>query len=244
MSTIGKASVDVSQEDVDNVMLTLAGGATLRGSIRLDGEVQQQEQAQGKKITFGSVRVQLSPMDGIAFNTPGAAAKEDGSFAIENVGPERYRIVVFSLPPGVWLKSIRAGDQEVLESGIDVSAGTPGPVEITLGIGVGQISGGVQDAKQQPASGSMVTLLPDPMKEERNDLYRVTSTDQNGQFTVQGIAPGEYKLFAWEDVDPGSYMDAEFLKTHESRARKVTIKANGQEQVTLNQIPAEATGTR
>ena len=244
MSTIGKAQVDLGQEDVDNVMLTLMGGVTLKGSIRVDGDVQQQEQTQGKKITFGSVRVQLSPMEGIALNTPGATAKDDGSFAIENVGPERYRIVAFNLPPGVWLKSIRAGDQEVIESGTDASAETPGPVEITLGIGVGQISGVVQDAKQQPASGSMVTLLPDPMKDERNDLYRITSTDQNGQFTLSGIAPGEYKLFAWEDVDPGSYMDTAFLKPHESRARKVTIKANSQEQVTLAQIPAEAKGTR
>jgi hypothetical protein len=90
----------------------------------------------------------------------------------------------------------------------------------------------------------MVTLVPDPMKEERNDLYRVTTTDQNGQFSLQGIAPGEYKLFAWEEVDLGSYMDAEFLKPHESRAQKVTIKANGREQVTLAEIPAEAKETR
>jgi protocatechuate 3,4-dioxygenase beta subunit len=244
MISIGKAAVDVAREDVENVILTLAAGATLRGGIRLDGDVRQQEQAQDKKIAFGSVRVQLSPMDGIVFNNPGATAKEDGSFEIQNAGPERYRIVVYNLPPGVWLKSIRAGDQEVLETGIDLGAGTPGRVEVTLGVGVGQIGGVVQDAKQQPAAGSMVTLLPDPMKEERNDLYRVTSADQNGQFTLQGIAPGEYKLFAWEDVDPGSYIDPEFLKPHERSARKVTIKANSQEQVTLAQIPAEATGTR
>jgi hypothetical protein len=113
-------------------------------------------------------------------------------------------------------------------------------VQISLGLGTGSISGTVQDAKQQPVSGSLVTLLPDPMKEERFDLYQVTTADQNGQFTLQGIPPGEYKLFAWEAIDPGSYMDPEFLKAHESKAHKITVKANSRQQVSLTQIPAEA----
>jgi hypothetical protein len=117
-------------------------------------------------------------------------------------------------------------------------------VQITLGSETGQLSGTVQDAKQQPAAGSMVTLLPNPMKENRNDLYRIATTDQNGQFTLQGVAPGEYKLFAWEDIDPGSYMDPEFLKAHENKSHKITVKANGQEQVLIRQIAAESTATR
>jgi hypothetical protein len=69
----------------------------------------------------------------------------------------------------------------------------------------------------------------------------MTTTDQNGQFTLQGIAPGEYKLFAWEDIEPGRYMDPEFLKPHESKAQKIVIKAKGQQQVSIEQISSEAT---
>ena len=239
-SSMGKVAVDVSRDNVENVILTLGGGVTLTGSIRIDGDVQQAEQAQGKKITFGAARVQLVSTDGIPFNTPSVSPKEDGSFALENVGPDKYRIGVFNVPPGTWLKSIRAGDQEVLDTGIDVSGGAPGPVQITLGTGVGQISGLVRDAKQQPVSGGLVTLLPDPMKEDRNDLYRTTTADQTGQFTLQNIAPGDYKLFAWGDIEPGSNMDPELQKLHESKAEKVTIRPNSQQNVTLTQIPADA----
>jgi hypothetical protein len=177
-------------------------------------------------------------------NPSGGSVKDDGSFALENAGPDRYRILAFNLPEGTWLKSIRAGDQEVLDSGIDLSAGVSGPVQITLGSGSGQISGTVQDAKQQAAPGSLVTLLPNPMKEDRNDLYRVTTADQDGQFTLRGIPPGEYRLFAWEDIDPGSYMDPEFLKPHETKAQKITIKVDSQQQVSIAQISVEATATR
>jgi hypothetical protein len=90
----------------------------------------------------------------------------------------------------------------------------------------------------------VVTLLPDPLKAERNDLYRMTTADQNGQFAMQGVPPGEYKLFAWEDVDPGAYMDPEFLKPHESRAQRVTVQANSPQQVSLTQIAAEASAAK
>jgi hypothetical protein len=242
MSTLGKAAVDVRQENVENITLALQSGATIRGSIRVDGDVEQLEHAQGKKIAFGAVRVQLIPMDGMPFGAPGVSAKDDGSFALENVGPDRYRISVVNLPQGMWLKSIRAGDQEVIDSGIEFSGGAA--VQITLAVGTGSISGVALDAKQQPASGSIVTLVPDPLKEERNDLYRIVSADQTGQFTLPGIPPGEYKLFAWADVDMGGFMDPEFLKPHETKATKITIKANSQQQVSVTQIPADATSAR
>lgn len=243
-SVSGKVAVDVSRENVQNVTLTLGSGMTLNGSIRIDGDAQQPEQAQTKKTSLGAVRVQLSVIEGLPFGNSGGTVKDDSSFIIENVGPDRYRILVLNLPEGAWLKSIRAGDQEVLDTGLDLSSGVSGAVQITLGFGSGQISGKVQDAKQQPAQGSMVTLLPNPMKEDRNDLYRITSTDQNGQFTLQGVPPGEYRLYAWEDIEPGIYMDPEFLKPHESKAQKITIKANGQEQVSIAQIAAEATAAK
>ncbi|MFN0106632.1 MAG: carboxypeptidase regulatory-like domain-containing protein [Bryobacteraceae bacterium] len=244
MTVQGKTPVDVAREDVENVTLTLGGGATLSGAIRVTGDTHQTPPNETKKPALGTIRVQLMSMDGMAFNTPGATAKDDGSFLLENAGPERYRITVFNLPPGLWLKSIRAGDQELIETGVDLSAGAPGQIEIVLDTGVGQVSGMVRDTKKQPAPGGMVTLIPDPLKEDRTDLFKMISVDQNGQYTLQNIAPGDYRLFAWEDIDPGQYMDPEFLKKHESGAAKVTVKANAMAQVNLAQIAAEATGVK
>lgn len=242
-SILGKASVDVGQEDVEGITVVLGSGITLNGTVRIDAPDEELEEArsQGRKLAVDGVRVQLSPMEGVGFNAPGTATKEDGSFVIKGVGLDKYRIGAFNLPEGAWLKSIRAGDQEVLDSGIDLSAGGAGPVQITLGLGGGQIDGVVQGPQQQPASGSMVTLIPDPHKPDRYDLNRVTTTDQNGRFTLKGVPPGEYKLFAWEDVDPGAYSDPEFLKPHDGKAAKVSVKEKSQQQVSLVQIPAEAT---
>ena len=233
--TQGRVPVDVVREDVENVILALGPGGNLKGSIRV-------EQSVGQKIAPGGVRVQLLSMEGISINTPGVTSGDDGQFVIEGVGPEKYRVTLYSLPEGTWLKSVRAGEQEVLDTGLDLSAGVAGNIEITLATGAGQVSGVVQDAKQQPAPGSIVTLVPEPPKPGRNDLYRVATTDQNGQFTLQGIPPGDYKLFAWEDVEMNAHMDPEFLKPHQGKAQKTSVKPDSHRQVTLPQIPAEETG--
>jgi uncharacterized surface anchored protein len=185
--------------------------------------------------------VQLTPTEGMAFNIPRATTKSDGTFVVENVSPDKYRIVAVNLPSGTWLKSIRAGDREVQDTGLDLSSGNVGQIQIVLGLGGAQIDGGVQDAQQHAAAGSMVTLLSDPYKADRYDLNRIATTDQNGHFSLTGIPPGEYRLYAWEDIEPGAYTDPEFLKPHEGKATKLSLKNKGQEQVTLVQIPAEAT---
>jgi hypothetical protein len=240
-TAMGKVAVDVGRGNVKNVALVLTAPLTLNGVIRVDGSIEQLEKAAGKKITFSSVRVQLTPMDGMNFgNAGGGQAKDDGTFTLENVGHDKFRVMAMNFPQGTWLKSIRAGDQEVLEAGLDLNAGSPGPLQVTLGVGTGSVSGTVQDANQKPVSASMVQLIPDPMKEERYDLYRVVSSDQNGQFTMQGIPPGEYKVFALDDVEPGSSTDPEFLKTHDSKTTKVTVKENSQQSVSLTQISVES----
>ena len=234
----GKTPVDVIKENVDNVILVLSSALTIGGSIQVEPIAGQQEPAQNnQKVTFGSMRSQFTAMEGMLLNAPNASVKDDGSFSLEKVAPDKYRISVYGLPQGVWLKSIRAGDQDVLDGGIDLNGGAAA-IQITLGRGAGTVSGTVQDAKQQPIPGSTVTLLPDPMKEDRTDLYKVISTDQNGQFALQGIPPGEYKLFAWGEIEQGSYMDPEFLKLHQSKAKKITVKVNSTEQVQLTEINA------
>jgi hypothetical protein len=38
------------------------------------------------------------------------------------------------------------------------------------------------------------------------------------------IIPGEYKIYAWEQIEEGSYEDPDFMKAHESEGEKVSIK--------------------
>jgi hypothetical protein len=236
-SIIGRAAVEVGRENVENVTVAVGSAVTVSGSVRVERDAAQAEAAQSAQIDLTRMRIQLFPVEGMAMGIPMGTPKEDGSFQIEGVRPDRYRVQAIGAPPGTWLKSVRVGDQDAMEGGAEVNAGSV--VEVVLAPGPGTISGTVQDSKQQPAAGSVLTLIPEPMKTERQDLFRVTTADQNGQFVLTNVPPGDYRLFAWEDLEPGRHLDAEFLKQYESKAQKISVQRNGQHTAALRQIVVE-----
>jgi hypothetical protein len=87
----------------------------------------------------------------------------------------------------------------------------------------------------------MVVLAP--QEKERRDqqqYYRTTNTDQNGTYTLKSVVPDEYKLFGWEDIEPGAYMDPEFLKPVESKGEALTLREGDRKSTTLTWIPADS----
>jgi alpha-tubulin suppressor-like RCC1 family protein len=101
--------------------------------------------------------------------------------------------------------------------------------------------GSVVDVSGNPASGATVVLVPDAAHRQRADLFKRTVTDTAGHFTLTGVSPGEYRLFAWEDVETGAYQDPEFLQPFESKGESITIREGGHESRQLKLIPTEST---
>ena len=64
-------------------------------------------------------------------------------------------------------------------------------------------------------------------------------TDQNGGFKFQGLAPGDYYVAAWEDVDPGLLQSADFLNHFTSEASAITLAEGGHESRDLKPVPAD-----
>jgi hypothetical protein len=140
-----------------------------------------------------------------------------------------------------YLKSVRIGDQDVTDTGVDFTQGFPASeMVVTLSSNGGQIDGTVQNAKSEPAVGVSVTLIPEASRRSLSYLYKSATTDQNGHFTIKGIKPGEYKVFAWEEMELGAYMDPDFLKPHESAGEAVSIKEDARESLQVKAIPAES----
>jgi Carboxypeptidase regulatory-like domain len=86
----------------------------------------------------------------------------------------------------------------------------------------GQIDGTLVDDKSRPLPGLQAVLVPDQSR-YRIDLYKTTITDQNGHFTIHGITPGDYKIFAWEAMEPFAYFDSDFVRQSEQKGKPVNI---------------------
>ena len=96
----------------------------------------------------------------------------------------------------------------------------------------------MSDADDQPVLGATVVLVPnDPALRARFDFIKDTVTDQAGHFDLKNAAPGEYKLFAWVDIEPGSWFDPDVLRDYEAKGEPVTVKAKDSQSLKLHVIP-------
>ncbi len=243
LQVLARQSVDVTNGNVDGVVLTLQPLGELRGTAKVEGEtkaVDSSGQSNAPPPQTMHARIFLVPSDGAPdFNQLTASTNNDGSFVLPNVGPGKYRLNVFGIPQGTYLKSVLLENQEVLASGFDLSQGAAGrSLQVVFSAKGGQIDGTIQTDQQQSSQGTIVTLIPDPPQPEQTYLYRVTTADQSGHFSLKDLAPGKYRLFAWEQLENGAQFDPEFLKPHESQSVQVTLSESGHEQPTLKRIAA------
>ena len=84
--------------------------------------------------------------------------------------------------------------------------------------------------------GVQAILIPDRQR-NRRDLYKFGNSDQNGHFTMRTIAPGDYKIFAWADLEPGAYNDPDFVRKYEALAIPVKVTQSGKLSVEVRVIP-------
>jgi hypothetical protein len=136
------------------------------------------------------------------------------------------------------VKSARLGEQDVLDTGFDFTPGVTGVLTLFLSPNGAQIEGSVANAKDEPAIGAKITLIPDSSHQSPT-RYKTADTDQNGHFIIKGVPPGEYKIYAWEDIEDGAQEDPDFMKPHESDGQSVSIKEKAHETVQLKIIPVE-----
>jgi uncharacterized protein (DUF2141 family) len=88
----------------------------------------------------------------------------------------------------------------------------------------------------------MVVLVPqDKERRAQSVYYRSAATDESGRFRFQSVVPGDYAVFAWEDLEEGdAYMDPEFLKPFESKGLAVTIREGEKQEIQVTAIPGDA----
>jgi hypothetical protein len=85
----------------------------------------------------------------------------------------------------------------------------------------------------------MVVLAPEPPKRHLRDRFKFTPSDQNGAFELQGVAPGKYKLFAWDRAAYGAWEDPNFLSPFEGRGDPIEVQEDETVAVRLRLIETQ-----
>jgi hypothetical protein len=226
---VARQAVEVVNADVEGVTLNFVPAIEVTGSVRVEGTPRR---------PLENMRVFLQGDMAFRMGQNSAEVKPDGSFAIPNVLPDIYEITV-GPTQGAYVKSIKFGDAEAQERRIDLTQGS-GPVTVLLGTDVGEVEGSVKKSNGEPAVRVRITLIAYGSHLSRSDLSRFGFTDEQGKFHLRDVAPGEYKVFAWEDVPIGAPQDPEFRKPFERLAGAVKMESNGHETVELTAISVKA----
>ena len=58
-------------------------------------------------------------------------------------------------------------------------------------------------------------------------------SDQYGRFVLQPVPPGDYRLFAWDGLEPYGFYDRDFVRRYEAGGTPVRITENSTHQVQL-----------
>lgn len=135
------------------------------------------------------------------------------------------------------MKSIRLGDADVLSNGLHIDDQEQKPLEILIGTNPGAIEGRAVDSKQQPVAAAAVALIPESPLRFRID-HKFTYTDSSGRFQLQGLAPGDYKMFVWEDIEKGAWQDTDLMRTYESLGKLVHVVEGQTATTNVSVIPA------
>jgi hypothetical protein len=212
--------VTVTAADVEGVFLTMIPEIDLAGTFTLEG---------GKPEGWPEVMLQESDGPLTAGNV---SVDPKGAFRFpRKVAPSRYRVELYSLPPGTYVKSIRYGSQDLIHAPLDLTGGAGGSVDVVLSANVATLDGTVKGADDAPAKGVLVSLWP--RMPVVGGGIKTVSTDQRGHFEVIDLGPGDYFAAAWEEIDPGLIGSPEFMDRFTKEITAVRVGEGGQVNVKL-----------
>jgi protocatechuate 3,4-dioxygenase beta subunit len=178
--------IEVGSDNIDSIMLALGRGVNFLGRLDVSGP---------GTIRFERMSISLTSHGD---QTAGAWArvKKDGTFQLLDVPDGTFSFSMNGLEEGWYVKSVRLGTTDLLANGLEVEKGEGGgTIQVVASNGGSELTGLVtQDDK--PMIGARVRLTPDPETRYNHLRTRTANTDQSGNFSFIGVAPGQYHVIA------------------------------------------------
>jgi len=218
--------VEVGGADVDGVDLAFEPGVTITGHLRWED-----------KAAAPNVPLQVSlEQDEQSFSMhPTAEVQPDGSFELKNVSVDSYWVNVTGPAPDAYLKSAQYGSSDALGN-FRVNSSSGATLELVGSSRGAHIQGVVMNSDPVPVSGVWVTLIPEDSNRDQKRLFNSVRSRANGKFEFRGVAPGNYILFSWDNIEEHEWDDPEFLKPFKSKGVSIRVAEGETKTVDLTVI--------
>jgi len=210
----GSQRIDVGESDVEGVSLVVATGVTIQGRVVWDGNPSLER----NELTIHAALVETAALGG------SAQVEANQQFTLKDLIDGDARVQVLGASKDCYVKQITFGQMFVKDDVISVSKGANPALEITVSSRGARVQGAVVDKDGLPAAGVWVVAVPDTARRMTQRLFKSQTTDQYGKFDLHGLAPGTYKLFAWDGAESNAWEDQDFLKPFEDKGTKIEVR--------------------
>jgi hypothetical protein len=167
-------------------------------------------------------------------------ARPDGQFMLNSVVAGLYVSDISNLPNDLYVKAARFGTDDILETPLTLEAkDSTNPLQVLLGSDGGRIEVATYDKNRRLHADAQIVLVPDATRRHRREQYRVATSGEDGKAILRGIPPGNYKLFAWENLEPNAYLNSDYLLGYETLGLPVNITRGENPPVSVRLIPKE-----
>jgi hypothetical protein len=233
--------------NVENVRVLTNPGVTISGRVSIEGRPTGDATIDLSRMTVAPTRAPdlilvpgpLMPLPPLPRPAAGAAPVQrpnngqviaSGEFSLF-ISEGDFKLALNGVPQNMYIKSMQLGAANVLTDGLRVSGSTDSILEIVLAPATSTVSGEIVDARSGGMPNVVVALVPDlPGLRNVTTYYRNTTTDFSGRFQLNGVPPGDYKLFAWEYTSPDSWQNADFLRPYENAGKPVRVNPGGKNE--------------
>jgi protocatechuate 3,4-dioxygenase beta subunit len=222
-----RQEVSIGDGDLDGLTVVVLDPGVVKGRVQMEAGV--------TKPSLKGLRVSLTPVDAIPMNLPNASTGDDGTFGMEEVAVDRYKVSC-SPVEGAYLKTIRWSGQISNDGTVDMTSGSTATLDLVFAATSAIIDGDVKTSDDKPAPGVPVLLAP---ASGREPDFRLVMADQNGHFAAKSVAPGSYTALA-TDAAIYSMPDAALLKALAKVTTAVNVDENGHSTVSLKLVTEAA----
>ena len=219
---------------VENLHLVLGPAISIPVVVRMESRASSNPGTGAAAIQGPPLSVRLLSTDPTAPESYSIVRNNSGTYSavLQNVEPGKYSVDL--IPWSTWyVQAAQYGQTNLLYDDLSIaSAGQTYPMEIVLRDDGATLTGSV---KSPDGTGAQATVVAVPEPASRVSAKVAYSSLQNG-FTFNGLAPGEYLIYAFDYADRLEYSNPDVLQAYASQAAHVTLAPNQKTQVVLDLI--------